>query len=134
MLDLIIPTSGDVSLQRRPIKDQRSHWREVQPVFQDPFSCFNQFFTIRSQLKKLPSAYSRKSPRKKKWKSALTRPWLAVNIKPPEIEDKYPFELSGGQMQRMLLARIFILRPRCSSPTNQRAWLTLASGRTSSIT
>jgi peptide/nickel transport system ATP-binding protein len=36
---------------------------------------------------------------------------LAVNIKPPEIEGKYPFELSGGQMQRMLLARIFILRP-----------------------
>jgi len=37
---------------------------------------------------------------------------LAVNIKPPEIEGKYPFELSGGQMQRMLLARIFILRPK----------------------
>jgi len=37
---------------------------------------------------------------------------LAVNIKPPEIEGKYPFELSGGQMQRMLLARIFILKPK----------------------
>ena len=36
----------------------------------------------------------------------------AVNIEPPEIEGKYPFELSGGQMQRMLLARIFILRPK----------------------
>ena len=37
---------------------------------------------------------------------------LAVNILPREIDGKYPFELSGGQMQRMLLARIFILRPR----------------------
>src|SRR5262245_18073802 len=37
---------------------------------------------------------------------------LAVNIKPKEIEGKYPFELSGGQMQRMLLARIFVLRPQ----------------------
>jgi peptide/nickel transport system ATP-binding protein len=36
---------------------------------------------------------------------------LAVNIKPREVEGKYPFELSGGQMQRMLLARIFILKP-----------------------
>jgi peptide/nickel transport system ATP-binding protein len=35
----------------------------------------------------------------------------AVNIKPGEIDGKYPFELSGGQMQRMLLARIFILKP-----------------------
>ena len=37
---------------------------------------------------------------------------LNVNIKPREIDGKYPFELSGGQMQRMLLARIFILRPQ----------------------
>src|SRR5260370_20998933 len=37
---------------------------------------------------------------------------LAVNIQPREIDGKYPFELSGGQMQRMLLARIFILRPQ----------------------
>ncbi|HEY8944959.1 MAG TPA: ABC transporter ATP-binding protein, partial [Polyangiaceae bacterium] len=37
---------------------------------------------------------------------------LAVNIKPREIDGKYPFELSGGQMQRMLLARIFILKPQ----------------------
>jgi peptide/nickel transport system ATP-binding protein len=36
---------------------------------------------------------------------------LAVNIKPREIDGKYPFELSGGQMQRMLLARVFIIRP-----------------------
>jgi peptide/nickel transport system ATP-binding protein len=36
---------------------------------------------------------------------------LAVNVRPKDIEGKYPFELSGGQMQRMLLARIFILRP-----------------------
>ena len=35
-----------------------------------------------------------------------------MNIKPKEIEGKYPFELSGGQMQRMLLARIFILKPQ----------------------
>jgi peptide/nickel transport system ATP-binding protein len=37
---------------------------------------------------------------------------LNVNIQPPDIRGKYPFELSGGQMQRMLLARIFMLRPQ----------------------
>jgi len=35
-----------------------------------------------------------------------------VNVAPKDIEGKYPFELSGGQMQRMLLARIFALRPK----------------------
>lgn len=33
-------------------------------------------------------------------------------MQPADIEGKYPFELSGGQMQRMLLARIFALRPK----------------------
>lgn len=35
-----------------------------------------------------------------------------MNVAPKDIEGKYPFELSGGQMQRMLLARIFALRPK----------------------
>lgn len=30
----------------------------------------------------------------------------------PEVLDKYPFELSGGQMQRLMIARIFLLKPK----------------------
>lgn len=35
-----------------------------------------------------------------------------VNLKYEELENKYPFELSGGQMQRMMIARIFLLEPK----------------------
>jgi peptide/nickel transport system ATP-binding protein len=28
-----------------------------------------------------------------------------------ELTNKYPFELSGGQMQRLMIARIFLLKP-----------------------
>ena len=110
MLGLIPPTAGAFLYKGAPIRDQRAHWREVQPVFQDPFSCFNQFFTIRSQLKSSFGILAEK-PSKKEIEERVDQALLAVNIKPPEIEGKYPFELSGGQMQRMLLARIFILRP-----------------------
>jgi peptide/nickel transport system ATP-binding protein len=111
MLNLITPSAGQFLYRGAPITSQRDHWRQVQPVFQDPFSCFNQFFTIRSQLKSSFGILKDK-PSKREMEERVDEALLAVNIKPPEIEGKYPFELSGGQMQRMLLARIFILRPR----------------------
>ena len=110
LLGLIPPTLGELLYCGKPIVNQREHWREVQSVFQDPFSCFNQFFKIRSQLKSSFGIFKEK-PSEKEMNDRVDQALLAVNIIPSEIEEKYPFELSGGQMQRMLLARIFILKP-----------------------
>jgi peptide/nickel transport system ATP-binding protein len=33
-------------------------------------------------------------------------------LKFAELTNKYPFELSGGQMQRLMIARIFLLKPK----------------------
>jgi peptide/nickel transport system ATP-binding protein len=114
LLRLETPTSGTLSFNGKPIasaQDPRDHWRSVQAVFQDPFSAFNQFFTIRAQLKSSFKLFEEK-PSVEEMEARVDAALLAVNIKPKEIEGKYPFELSGGQMQRMLLARIFILRPQ----------------------
>jgi peptide/nickel transport system ATP-binding protein len=114
LLRLETPTSGRLLFQGQPIaqtRDRRGHWRRVQAVFQDPFSAFNQFFTIRSQLKSCFHLFEHK-PSAAEMEERIDQALLAVNIKPREIDRKYPFELSGGQMQRMLLARIFLLRPQ----------------------
>jgi peptide/nickel transport system ATP-binding protein len=114
LLRLETPTSGELLFNGKPIAaaaDPRQHWRQVQAVFQDPFSCFNQFFTIRSQLKASFRLFEQK-PSPAEMEERVDQALLAVNIKPKEVEGKYPFELSGGQMQRMLLARIFILKPQ----------------------
>jgi peptide/nickel transport system ATP-binding protein len=114
LLRLEQPTSGSLLYEGKPIDaavDPRQHWRQVQAVFQDPFSAFNQFFTIRAQLKSAFNLFETK-PTEKEIDERVDEALLAVNIKPREIDGKYPFELSGGQMQRMLLARIFILKPR----------------------
>jgi peptide/nickel transport system ATP-binding protein len=107
-------TSGDLLFGGHPIdeaRDPRDHWRKVQAVFQDPFAAFNQFFTVRSQLR-ASFRLLREKPPPKEIEDRIDEALLAVNIKPRELDGKYPFELSGGQMQRMLLARIFVLRPQ----------------------
>lgn len=113
LLRLETPTAGELLFKGKPIAsdpDLRRHYRSVQAVFQDPFSAFNQFFTIRSQLESCFKLFEQK-PSRQEVQERVNGALRAVNIEPEEIAGKYPFELSGGQMQRMLLARIFILRP-----------------------
>ena len=114
LLRLDKPSSGQLLFEGRPIDethDPREHFRHVQAVFQDPFSAFNQFFSIRWQLESAFRLFP-KRPSRAEMGERIDAALLAVNIQPREIDGKYPFELSGGQMQRMLLARVFIIKPR----------------------
>jgi len=49
-------------------------------------------------------------PEKKR--ELMTEACSFVNLKFEELTNKYPFELSGGQMQRLMIARIFLLKPK----------------------
>ena len=53
----------------------------------------------------------RNLPREKKV-ALMTEACSFVNLKFAELTNKYPFELSGGQMQRLMIARIFLLKPK----------------------
>jgi len=111
LLGFLQPTSGELLYKGKKITNQRDHWQTVQPIFQDPFSAFNQFFSIRSQLEdSFKVLYNR--PGRAEVKDKVDEALLAVNVQPSDLKEKFPFELSGGQMQRMLLARIFALKPQ----------------------
>ena len=117
LLGLISSTEGDVYFQgkKRDISTQRKrqeYWKNIQAIFQDPFSSYNTFNKIDSVLLDcIHMRDGRKLPYAKKVE-LMTEACSFVNLKFEELTNKYPFELSGGQMQRLMIARIFLLKPK----------------------
>lgn len=93
-------------------KNKREYWKGIQAIFQDPFSTFNTFLKIDSLLLDCINLKGGKNLPQEKKVEMMTEACSFVNLKFAELTNKYPFELSGGQMQRLMIARIFLLKPK----------------------
>ena len=115
MLRLLDPTSGTISFDGEDITTAKgAHLkrlrREMQMIFQDPYSSLNPRQTIGSILAE-PFAIHGLRTGEGERKRTVQELMEQVGLN-PEHYNRYPHEFSGGQRQRIGVARAIALRPK----------------------
>jgi peptide/nickel transport system ATP-binding protein len=122
VMRLVQPTSGSVKLEGRELTSlsseaMRQHRRDLQIIFQDPYASLNPRLKagdiVAEPLRNFGVAAGERRERVQ---------WLfsRVGLRPEGVE-KYAYEFSGGQRQRLGIARALALNPKlivCDEPVS----------------
>jgi ABC-type oligopeptide transport system ATPase subunit len=113
VLRLADVTSGTITFEDDDIstlgpRKLKRYYAGVQGVFQDPFSSYNPIFKVNRVLTMIRQEYFG-GMSDEKWDALVTSSLEDVGLTASDSLHKFPHQLSGGQLQRLLIARALLL-------------------------
>jgi peptide/nickel transport system ATP-binding protein len=114
ILGLIPKSSGEITFNGTEIASlkhdalKKEYYRQVQGVFQDPFSSYNPIFKADRVFRLLKEEFF-PDVDAAEWDAKVERSLKDVGLNPDTVLNKFPHQLSGGQLQRFLIARALLL-------------------------
>lgn len=115
IMRLLRPTSGEILIDGTDTADMKGrtlkqYRKQVQIVFQNPESSLDPRMTIRNSIREALRNYQLVKLNTPEERQFLSHLMDTVGLQEEQL-DRYPRELSGGQLQRAVLARILALKP-----------------------
>lgn len=116
LLRLVEPSAGSAIVYDHQVagKGARSSRREflttVQPIFQNPFEAFSSYRTVDSYLERTAMAVNGLT--RVEAVDVMQEALASVGLKYADVKGKYPNQFSGGELQRVSVARALIPHPK----------------------
>ena len=115
ILRLVDPTSGSASVYDKLVAGKGNKQRKqeflsaVQPIFQNPFEAFSSYRTVDAYLR--GTAVRVMGLNGTQAVNAMEEALSSVGLKYVDVKGKYPNQFSGGELQRVSVARALIPHP-----------------------
>ena len=124
LVRLVEPTAGEAWFDGRDLfqlsrKELRHARRFIQMIFQDPYSSVNPRMTVEAIVAEAWDGVPEAAPRRGR-RTRITELLARVGLDADAL-DRYPREFSGGQLQRIGIARALAVNPRlliCDEPVS----------------